>query len=118
MTNATSAWLLLIPAILVEVTASLAFKGALQHPVLYVVVIIGYVSAFVLLAKILRTGMALGVAYGIWGATGIALTAVGSLLLYGEPMTALKFIGIIVIIAGVLFVELGAKSAHKKREIA
>lgn len=62
--------------------------------------------------------MALGVAYGIWGATGVALTAVGSLLLFGEPITALMGIGIIVIIAGVLCVELGAQAAHKKAEIA
>lgn len=118
MTNTTKAWLLLIPAILVEVTASLALKGALEHPALYVVVVIGYLSGFVLLAEILRTGMALGVAYGIWGATGVALTAVGSLLLFGEPITALMGIGIIVIIAGVLCVELGAQAAHKKAEIA
>ena len=118
MTNTTKAWLLLIPAILVEVTASLALKGALEHPALYVVVVIGYLSGFVLLAKILRTGMALGVAYGIWGAAGVALTAVGSLLLFGEPITALMGIGIIVIIAGVLCVELGAQVAHKKAEIA
>lgn len=118
MTNTTKAWLLLIPAILVEVTASLALKGALEHPGLYVVVVIGYLSGFVLLAAILRTGMALGVAYGIWGATGVALTAVGSLLLFGEPITALMGIGIIVIIAGVLCVELGAQAAHKKAEIA
>ena len=118
MTNTTKAWQLLIPAILVEVTASLALKGALEHPALYVVVVIGYLSGFVLLAEILRTGMALGVAYGIWGATGVALTAVGSLLLFGEPITALMGIGIIVIIAGVLCVELGAQAAHKKAEIA
>lgn len=116
--HTTKAWLLLIPAILVEVMASLALKGALEHPALYVVVVIGYLSGFILLAKILRTGMALGVAYGIWGATGVALTAVGSLLIFGEPITALMGIGIIVIIAGVLCVELGAQAAHKKAEMA
>ncbi|TFD83538.1 QacE family quaternary ammonium compound efflux SMR transporter [Cryobacterium lactosi] len=113
MTN-PKAWLLLIPAVLVEVTASLALKGALEHPALYIVVVTGYLSGFVLLSAILRTGMALGVAYGIWGATGVALTAVGSLLIFGEPITTLMGIGIIVIIAGVLCVELGAQTAHKK----
>ena len=118
MTNAAKAWLLLIPAILVEVTASLALKGALEHPALYVVVVLGYLSGFVLLSAILRTGMPLGVAYGIWGATGVALTAVGSLLIFDEPITALMGAGIVVIIAGVLCVELGAQAAHKKAEIA
>ncbi len=115
MTN-PKAWLLLIPAVLVEVTASLALKGALEHPALYVVVAIGYLSGFVLLSAILRTGMALGVAYGIWGANGVALTAVGSHLIFDEPITTLMGIGIILIIAGVLCVELGAQAAHKKAE--
>ena len=114
MTN-PRAWLLLGPAVLVEVTASLALKGALEHPALYVVVV-GYLSGFVLLSAILRTGMALGVAYGIWGASGVALTAVGSHLIFGEPITTLMAIGIIVIIAGVLCVELGAQAAHKQVE--
>lgn len=108
------AWLLLIPAVLVEVTASLALKGALEHPALYIVVVIGYLTGFILLSAILRTGMALGVAYGIWGATGVALTAVGSRLIFREPITTLMGIGIIVIIGGVLCVELGAQAAHKK----
>jgi len=117
MTN-PKAWLLLIPAVLVEVTASLALKGALEHPALYFVVVIGYLSGFVLLSAILRTGMALGVAYGIWAATGVALTAVGSLLIFEEPITTLMGIGIVVIIGGVLCVELGAQAAHKKPMIA
>lgn len=62
--------------------------------------------------------MALGVAYGIWGASGVAFTAVGSFRLFGEPITALMGVGIIVIIAGVLCVELGAQAAHKNPEIA
>lgn len=116
MTSTTKAWLLLVTAILAEVTASLSLKGALEHPALYVVVAIGYLGAFVLLGAVLRTGMALGVAYGIWGASGVALTAIGSLLIFAEPITALMGLGIIVIIAGVLCVELGAQAAHKKAE--
>ena len=118
MTNSAKAWLLLIPAILVEVTASLALKGALEHPGLYAVVVLGYLSGFVLLSAILRTGMPLGVAYGIWGATGVALTAVGSLLIFDEPITMLMGAGIAVIIAGVLCVELGAQSVHKEAELS
>lgn len=115
MSATTRGWLLLAGAILTEVTASLSLKGALDHPALYAVVVLGYGAAFVLLALVLRTGMALGVAYGIWGATGVALTAVGSLLVFGEPITLLMGIGIAVVIAGVLCVELGAQAAHAVR---
>ena len=57
--------------------------------------------------------MALGVAYGIWGALGVALTAVMSALIFDEALTALMGLGIALIIAGVLTVELGSQAAHK-----
>ena len=60
------AWLLLLGAILAEVTATLSLRGALDQPALYAVVVLGYASSFGLLALVLRRGMALGVAYGIW----------------------------------------------------
>ncbi|KQO00795.1 hypothetical protein ASF21_10775 [Arthrobacter sp. Leaf234] len=116
MNKTSKGWLLLIAAILSEVTGSLSLKGALEHPALYAVVAVGYLGAFALLAVVLRTGMALGVAYGIWGASGVALTAIGSLVIFGEPITFLMGVGIIVIIAGVLCIELGAQAAHKKAE--
>lgn len=109
------AWLLLSGAILTEVAATLALKAALQIPALYAVVVAGYVTAFVLLAAVLRAGMALGVAYGVWAATGVALTAVLSLLTYGEPLTALMALGIVLVIVGVLLVELGS---HPRAERA
>ncbi|WP_026531508.1 DMT family transporter [Arthrobacter sp. H41] len=118
MRKTTKGWLLLAVAILSEVTASLSLKGALEHPALYVVVTAGYLGAFALLAVVLRTGMALGVAYGIWAASGVALTAIGSLIIFGEALTFLMGIGIAVIVAGVLCVELGAQAAHKRAETA
>ena len=52
-------------------------------------------------------GLGLGVAYGVWAATGVALTAVGSRLLFDEPLTPLMGAGLALIIVGVLLVELG-----------
>ena len=53
-------------------------------------------------------GMDLGVAYGIWAATGVALTAIASYLLFKEPFTWLKSLGVVLIVGGVLLVEAGA----------
>lgn len=106
-------WLLLVAAICSEVTGSLSLKGALNHPALYAVVAVGYLASFTLLALVLKQGMALGVAYGIWGALGVALTAVMSALIFDEALTALMGLGIALIIAGVLTVELGSQAAHK-----
>ena len=78
----------------------------------------GYIASFILLALVLRQGMALGVAYGIWGALGVATTAVMSSLIFGETLTALMGVGIVLIIAGVLTVELGSQHAVKNLEEA
>jgi len=106
-------WLLLLAAIASEVTGSLSLKGALDHPLLYIPVALGFLAAFVLLSAVLRRGMALGVAYGIWGAMGVAATSILSAVIYDEPFTSVMALGIVMIIGGVLTVELGAQAAHK-----
>ena len=115
VTSKTKSWLFLVGAIAAEVTGSLSLKAALDAPGLYVLVATGYIGAFVFLGLVLRSGMSLGVAYGIWAAAGVALTAVMSLLLFGEPLTLLMCVGIVVVIAGVLSVELGAHVGHKEK---
>lgn len=114
MKEHTRGWLYLCGAIALEVAGSLSLKGALDNPALYAVVVIGYIGAFTCLSMALHSGMPLGVAYGIWGAVGVVLTAVFSQLLFGEPLTALKTVGIAVIVAGVLCVELGSQAASRQ----
>jgi small multidrug resistance pump len=104
-------WILLAGAIVSEVTASLSLKAALEQPAFFVVVVIGYAAAFVLLAAVLRRGMALGVAYGVWAALGVAATALLSAALFGETLTPTMLAGIALVIAGVLCVELGSHPA-------
>lgn len=104
-------WLLLITAILTEVSATLSLRAALDHPAWYIVVVGGYLAAFTALSFVLREGMGLGVAYGIWGATGVVLTAVFAIFLFGDPLTATMGIGIALVIGGVLCVELGSQAA-------
>ena len=105
------AWTALGGAIISEVSATLALRQALNQPGFYIVVGIGYALAFILLSLTLKAGMPLGVAYGLWGALGVALTAVLSMLVFGEPMTLLVALGIALIMAGVLLVEVGAQRA-------
>ncbi|MDO4259701.1 MAG: multidrug efflux SMR transporter [Actinomycetaceae bacterium] len=104
-------WLFLCAAIGTEVTASLSLKGALTFPLLYIVVAIGYIASFTCLSFSLKHGMPLGVAYGIWGAIGVILTALLSALIFHEPLSALMGIGIALIVAGVLTVEIGSQRA-------
>ena len=110
------AWLALAGAVAAEVSATLSLRAALTHPGLYVIVGAGYAVAFILLSLALRSGMPLGVAYGIWGALGVALTAVLSMVLFGESITVLVAVGIALIMAGVLLVEIGAQRADAQQK--
>lgn len=104
-------WVLLIAAIAVEVAATLSLRASQDHSAWLVVVVAGYVGSFILLTLVLRTGMPVGVAYGIWGACGTAATAVLAAAIYGDPFTWPIVAGIGLIIAGVLLVEFGSQRA-------
>lgn len=110
-------WLMLAAAIGSEVAATLALKAALDQAIWYGVVVAGYVASFVFVAMCLRLGMKIGVAYGIWGATGVTLTALLSAVIYDEPLTAVMGLGIALIIIGVLTVELGSQKAQEMQEV-
>ena len=111
-------WLFLTLAILVEVTATLSLKAALEAPALYTVVVAGYAAAFLCMFQALREGMSLGVGYGIWAACGVALTAVLSAVIFHEPLTLPMGIGIAAVMGGVLLVELGSQEAHETSSTA
>lgn len=60
------------------------------------------------LAAVLRRGVPLGVACGVWAASGVALTAIAGKPLFQEPLDRTMGFGIVLIAAGVLLVEVGA----------
>ncbi|GAB3681524.1 SMR family transporter [Zhihengliuella somnathii] len=100
-------WVLLAVAVAAEVTATLCLKAALDQPWFYAIVVAGYAAAFGLLGQVLRAGLPLGVAYGLWSAAGVVLTAIASWSIYGEPVTGLMACGFVLVIGGVLLVEIG-----------
>ncbi len=103
------AWIYLVLAITAEVTATMSLKVVAEGRRSWITgVVLGYVTAFAMLSLGLREGLALGVAYGIWAAAGVAATAVLSRLIFREPLTRLMGAGIALIIGGVLLIELGA----------
>ncbi len=108
-------WALLGAAVGVEVAATLSLRASQDHSVWLVVVVAGYLGAFVLLTLVLRAGVPVGVAYGIWGALGTAGTAVLAAAIFGDPFTWPIVVAIGLIIAGVLLVELGSHPAGRER---
>ncbi len=106
-------WLFLIGAIIFEVSGTLSLRMAStgkRH--WWIAVAAGYLVAFTMLRFTLSNGMALGVAYGIWAASGVALTAILSKILFKEHLTLVMSIGILVVIGGVLMIELGSGAIH------
>ena len=102
-------WVLLAAAIVSEVVATLSLRASQDHGVWLVAVVVGYGIAFTLLTLVLRAGLPVGVTYGIWGATGTALTALSAAVIFRDPFTWPIALGIALIIAGVLFIEFGSR---------
>ncbi|MEX5299238.1 SMR family transporter [Kocuria sp. CPCC 205292] len=109
-------WLLLVAAVLSEVAATLALKAALDEPGWYVLVGTGYVAAFALLAAVLRRGTPVGVAYGVWAALGVLLTALAAAVVFGERLSPAVLAGLVLVVAGVLCVELGSRRPAPEQE--
>lgn len=101
-------WLVLAGAIVVEVAATLSMRASdgFRKKIWLIPVIVGYVASFALLSLSLSLGMPVGIAYGVWSACGVALVAIIAKFLFKEPLTRLMGLGIVLIIAGVLTIEL------------
>ena len=114
-----SPWPPLLIAIVLEVSATLSLRAAegFTHPLWLIPVVIGYTGSLWLLSIVLDRGMPVGVAYGIWAAIGVVLTAVMGTVLFGELLGAVQIIGIGAIVAGVLLVELGSHKRETSAEV-
>ncbi|MQA16691.1 MAG: QacE family quaternary ammonium compound efflux SMR transporter [Pseudonocardiaceae bacterium] len=102
-------YLLLAGAIALEVigTVALRLSEGFTRPAASVVVVLGYLGAFYLLARVLTAGIPLGVAYGIWAAAGVALVAVIGAVFLGDGLSGVQVGGLVLIIAGVIALEAG-----------
>lgn len=103
---------MLLGAIVLEVGATLSLRASdgLRQLLWLIPIIVGYGGSFVLLAQVLKDGMPVGVAYGIWSAIGVALTALLGKAIFSDPLTMKMGIGIVLVIGGVVLLE--SESAH------
>lgn len=104
-------WIVLSCAVVSEVAGTLALRMASQDGAdrrWLLGTVVGYFAAFSFLAVTLDLGMPLGVAYGVWAACGVALTALAARILFAEPLTRVMAVGIALIASGVLVIELSA----------
>ena len=101
-------WLALAGAIIVEVFATLSLRASdgFRKKAWIAPVVAGYLVCFYLLWVSLSLGMPVGIAYGVWTACGVALVAVIARYLFSEPLTWVMLLGIALIVAGVLTIEM------------
>ena len=101
-------WVALAGAILFEVLGTLALRASegFRNRAWIIPVTAAYLASFYLLWLTLALGMHVGIAYGVWTACGVAMVAVAARFLFDEPLTWLMGLGIALIVAGVLTIEM------------
>ena len=104
-------WVYLAVAIVSEVIATSALKAAqgFTRWLPSLLVVAGYASAFYFLSLTLRS-IPLGVSYAIWSGVGVALVTLVGWALYDQRLDLPAFIGIGLIIAGVLVLNVFSRS--------
>jgi len=104
-------WVFLFVAIVSEVIATSALKSTQEFTrwLPSLIVVIGYVSAFYFLTLTLRT-IPVGIAYAIWSGVGVALIALVGWLIYGQTLDMPAFVGIALIICGVVVLNVFSKA--------
>ncbi len=106
------AYAYLAVAIVAEVIATTALRAADGFTQLWpsLISIVGYAVAFYFLSLTLRS-MPVGVAYAIWSGVGIVLISLAGWLLYKQLLDLPALIGMGLIMAGVIVINLFSKSA-------
>ncbi|MEV0372743.1 multidrug efflux SMR transporter [Streptomyces sp. NPDC050636] len=102
------AYVMLAGAILSEILATTAMKYSEGFSRLWpsLGTAVGYLLAFALLAQTLKS-MSVGTAYAIWSGAGTAVIAAIGVVFLGESASALKILGVLLVIAGVVVLNLG-----------
>ena len=102
-----SKWIFLTLAIISEVIATSFLKSTEGFTKLWpsIIVLVGYCAAFYFLSLTLDT-IPIGVVYAIWSGVGIAAIAIVSVFVFDQKIDLAGFIGMGLIIAGVIVLRL------------
>ncbi|MER8441763.1 SMR family transporter [Mesorhizobium sp. M1066] len=105
------AYAILALAIVGEVIATSAMKASEGFTRLgpSMLVLLGYAAAFFFLSQVLDR-IPVGVAYAVWAGGGIVLVALVAWIVYGQRPDVAGFVGMGLILAGVLVLNLLSKT--------
>ncbi|HEY0287077.1 MAG TPA: multidrug efflux SMR transporter [Pseudomonas sp.] len=107
-----TAYYFLAIAICAEVIATVSMKAVkgLSTPLPLLLVIVGYAVAFWMLTLVVRS-IPVGVAYAVWAGMGIVMVSVAALFVYGQKLDVPAMLGMGLIVAGVVVIQLFSKTA-------
>jgi small multidrug resistance pump len=107
----TGALISLLVAIVAEVVATNALKACegFTRPLPSLVVVLGYGVAFYGLSLSLRN-LPLGPVYAIWSGLGLLLITLVGWLVWGQRLNGQSLLGMGLILAGVVVLNLGGRS--------
>ncbi|WP_220811517.1 DMT family transporter [Pseudomonas paralcaligenes] len=107
-----NAYLYLAIAIVAEVIGTTALKAVagFSKPLPLLLVVVGYGIAFWMLSLVMKS-IPVGVTYAIWSGLGIVLISIASLVIYGQKLDLAALLGIGLIVAGVLVIQLFSGSS-------
>ena len=103
----------LIVAVTFETIGTTALQASEQFSKFWpsVVVVIGYAAAFFFLSLTLKS-VPVGIAYALWSGLGIVLISLIGLAVFGQKLDMAAIIGIGLILAGIVVIQLFSSSAQ------
>ncbi len=106
-----TAYIYLAVAIVAEVVATSALKASEEFTrwIPGMIVVIGYGAAFYYMTLVLRS-IPLGITYAVWAGLGIVLVTVAGAVLYKQIPDMPAIIGIGLIVAGVIVINVFSKT--------
>lgn len=107
MGQQTLSWVLLSASVAAEVAGTIALRYADGFTRLIPSVVVGasYGAAIWLMSLAVKA-LEIGLAYAVWAGAGTALTAAIGTLWFGESITFLRMIGVVMIVVGVVMLNL------------
>lgn len=99
-------------AVISEVIATSALKATngFTNLIPSLIVVAGYAVAFYFLSLTLKD-IPIGVAYALWSGLGVTLVTIAGFFLYQQKIDLAGFLGLALIIAGIVVLNLFSKTA-------
>jgi small multidrug resistance pump len=100
-------WLYLGFAILTEVSGTTMMKlsRGFERPQFFAIALVCYLGTLSMLTLALK-GLPMGVVYAVWAGVGTSLAALVGLVVFKEPLTAMRLGGVALVAAGVVLINL------------